>query len=201
MHIRKSGWLRDVSLVMAGVLLSPSGGLSAAPFQAPPDQPATGLLNIVVVKGEGAINNIKQRTAREVVVQVEDQNRKPVAGASVAFLLPNSGPSASFADGGKLFTTVTDQNGRASVSSMQPNQTVGSYSINVNASYQGMRGSKIISQRNVVSLAIAGMSIGVFLALVAAAATVGIVLATRSGSNDTTPNNRARVSVGQPSLP
>ena len=32
-----------------------------------------------IVEGEGAINNIRLRTAREPIVQVEDENRKPVA--------------------------------------------------------------------------------------------------------------------------
>ena len=39
------------------------------------------MLNLVVVEGEGQINNIKQRSAREPVVQVQDENHKPVAGA------------------------------------------------------------------------------------------------------------------------
>ena len=43
------------------------------------------MLNLIVVEGEGAINNIRQRTARETIVQVEDENRKPVADAVVVF--------------------------------------------------------------------------------------------------------------------
>ena len=39
---------------------------------------------IEVVEGDGAINNIRQRTAREPIVQVEDENHKPVAGAAGA---------------------------------------------------------------------------------------------------------------------
>src|SRR5690349_10386612 len=38
-------------------------------------------LNIVIVEGEGAINNIQQRVAREVIVQVNDENNRPVGGA------------------------------------------------------------------------------------------------------------------------
>ena len=40
--------------------------------------------NIVVVEGEGAINNISQRTAWETIVQVEDQNHKLAAVAGAA---------------------------------------------------------------------------------------------------------------------
>ena len=35
------------------------------------------MLNLVVLEGEGATNNIRQRTARDPVVQVEDENHKP----------------------------------------------------------------------------------------------------------------------------
>lgn len=52
------------------------------------------MLNLVVLEGEGATNNIRQRTAREPIVQVEDENHKPVAGAIVVFTLPSNGPAA-----------------------------------------------------------------------------------------------------------
>lgn len=203
MRIRQSRWIREVSVIMACLMAAPSGLQGGVPGQAAPAQGGQGMLNIVVVKGDGAINNIKLRTAREVVVQVEDENHKPVAGASVAFLLPNSGPGATFADGSKLFTGVTDQSGRVTVSSMKPNQTVGTYAINVTASYQGLRAAAVIGQKNILPLAIAGMSVGVFAVVVAAAATVGTVLAVKanSGSSSPTVSNSAKVSIGTPSLP
>ena len=70
-------------------------------------------LNIEIVEGEGAVNNIRQRMAREPMVQVTDEKRKPVAGAAVVFLLQNQGAGASFANGAKSLTTLTDANGRA----------------------------------------------------------------------------------------
>ena len=120
------GWTREVSLILTCLLLSPPGGMAAPQAGAGGGQAGPGMLNLVVVKGEGAINNIKQRTAREVVDQVEDENRKPVAGAAVAFLLPDSGPGATFADGSRLYTAVSDQSGQVNVSSIRPNQNVGS---------------------------------------------------------------------------
>ena len=67
----------------------------------PAPAPAPAKLNLVIVEGEGAINNIKQRTSRETIVRVEDENHRPVAGAAVAFLLPDYGPSGAFVGGGK----------------------------------------------------------------------------------------------------
>jgi hypothetical protein len=60
-------------------------------------QAVTGL-SITIVEGEGAINNVRQRVNREPIVQVEDNNRKPVAGAVVVFLLPDQGASGTFTD-------------------------------------------------------------------------------------------------------
>ena len=53
-------------------------------------------LNLIVIEGEGAINNIRQRTARAPIVQVEDQNHRPIAGAAVVFTLPEHGASGVF---------------------------------------------------------------------------------------------------------
>src|SRR5689334_24308851 len=96
-----------------------------------------GQLNLVIVEGEGAINNIRQRTAREPIVQVEDENHKPVAGAVVVFLLPNDGPSGVFPNGSRSLTVTTDSKGQAIARGLRPNNISGRYEIRVQASYQG----------------------------------------------------------------
>src|SRR5579885_3013894 len=108
------------NLVRAAVILVPMTLALMAQ-----DQPR---LNIVVVEGEGAINNIKQRTTRETIVEVQDENHKPVAGAAVVFLLPNDGAGGAFAGGAKSATVVTDSTGRATVT-MQPNKVTGQYQL------------------------------------------------------------------------
>src|SRR5437667_10956034 len=92
------------------------------------------MLNLVVVEGEGQINNIKQRTAREPVVQVEDENHRPVAGAIVVFTTPSNGASATFASGSHTLTVTTDAQGRAVASGLQPNTARGQCQIDVPAS-------------------------------------------------------------------
>src|SRR6476646_2492374 len=91
-------------------------------------QTDSGKLNLVIVEGDGAINNIRQRTAREPIVQVEDENHKPVAGAAVVFLLPNQGASGVFANG-----------------------VQGKLQMRVSPSYQGKTASTTISQTNSVA--------------------------------------------------
>jgi hypothetical protein len=160
-------------------------------------QTPSGMLNLVVVEGEGAINNIRQRTAREPVVQVEDENHKPVAGAAVVFTLPSSGASGTFANGARTLTVLTDQNGRAVAHGFRANSIAGKFQIHVTASQGGRVATVTISQTNVAAAAgaagagaAAGVSlktIGLVVAVAGAAAAGGIVAATRGSNNAATP--------------
>src|SRR5262245_11661981 len=84
--------------------------------QAPPAS-----LQITIIDGEDAINNIRTRIAREPIVQVEDENHKPVAGAIVLFELPKSGPSGAFPGGARTLSVTTDSQGRAVARGLKPN--------------------------------------------------------------------------------
>jgi len=150
-------------------------------------QEAGGQLNIVIVEGDGAINNIRQRTAREPIVQVEDQNHKPVAGAAVVFLLPDQGASGVFANGSHTLTVMTDAQGRAVARGFRPNNVQGKLQIHVTASHQGQTATATISQTNAVSAAAGAAAAGVsakliaILAIAGAAVAGGVVAATRGG--------------------
>src|SRR5436305_1494698 len=129
------------------LLLAPA---SVTLAQQPPLAP---MLNIVIVEGDGAINNIKQRTSRETIVEVQDENHRPVAGAAVVFLLPGDGPGGAFAGGSKSVTLTTNTAGRATMPTMQPNQVTGQFQIRVNVSSQGRTASTTIGQSNAVGAA------------------------------------------------
>jgi hypothetical protein len=154
-------------------------------------QQSQAALRIVIVEGDGAINNIRQRVNREPIVQVEDENHKPVAGAVVLFFLPDSGPSGTFTNGTKMMTVTTDAQGRASASSVRPNNQAGPMQIRVTASFQGMTASAVISQTNVLGAAAAAGAAGaglstaakvlIILGIAGGAAAGGIVAATRGG--------------------
>ena len=162
-----------------GILLAlqPLGG--ASPQQVPTE------LNIVVVEGDGAINNIRQRTAREPIVQVEDENNRPVAGATVVFVLPESGPGGTFAGGARSLTVVTDQQGRAVAKGLIHNGQQGKFQIQVNASHQQLTATANISQANAVltaaSAGISGKMIAI-LAVVGGAIAGGVIAATSGGN-------------------
>ena len=146
-------------------------------------------LNLVVIEGEGATNNIRQRTAREPIVQVQDENHRPVAGAIVVFTLPSNGAGGVFANGARTLTMVSDNQGQAVARGFQPNGLKGKYQIRVNASHQGQTASTSINQVNAVltaSGAAAGAGISAkliaVLVVVGAAAAGGAYYATHSGS-------------------
>ena len=150
-------------------------------------------LNLVIVEGEGAVNNIRLRTAREPIVQVEDENRRPLAGATVVFLLPESGPSGVFANGARMLTATTDAQGRAVATGLRPNNVAGQFQIRVSANFQGMTGSAAITQSNAMAAAAAAAAGGVsgkvlaIIAVAGAAAVGGAVALTRGGKGSPAP--------------
>jgi hypothetical protein len=139
-------------------------------------------LNIVIVEGEGAINNVRQRVAREPIVQVQDENHKPVAGAIVVFLLPSNGPSGTFTNGSNSLTVVTGPDGRARAIGLRPNAQNGSYQMRITASYKGLTASQTLNMSNaILSTGLAAAKIWTIVAIVGAAAAGAAVLVTQTG--------------------
>jgi hypothetical protein len=150
------------------------------------------MLNLVVLEGEGATNNIRQRTAREPVVQVQDENHKPVAGAIVVFTLPSNGAGGTFANGARTLSMVSDNQGQAVARGFRPNGLKGQFQIRVNATFAGLAAAIAITQTNVALAATAGSSAGsgkliaVLVAVGAAAAAGGAYYATHNGNGTPT---------------
>ena len=71
--------------------------LIAVPVYA--QEPPPNGLNIVVVEGEGIVNVAREHTVHEPIVRVEDNNHRPIAGASVVFALPTDNTTGIFANG------------------------------------------------------------------------------------------------------
>lgn len=173
---------------LAAIGLACVMGLSSAPAAAAAQAQEVGKLNIVILEGEGAINNIRQRTAREPIVQVEDENHRPIAGAVVLFSLPDRGASGVFANGQTSMAVTTDAQGRAVATGLRPNNVQGDFQIRVHASYQGKTASTSITQSNAIAAAavaaggVSGKTIGILIAIAGAAAAGGAIAATRGGS-------------------
>jgi hypothetical protein len=171
-------WLSYVLCVQAVI---PSAWAQNAPAQ----------IQIVVVDGEGAINNVGQRSTRNPVVRVQDENDKPINGAAVVFSLPTEGASGAFSNGEKTLIVTTDARGEVTASGLRVNQIPGRLQIHVNASYRGQTARANVTQ---FSMAVPGKSTGgggaktalVVLALVGGAAAGGAAYALR-GKNGSGP--------------
>src|SRR5207237_1415690 len=90
-------------------------------------------LKIVVIEGEGAVNNILFGSAREPIVQVRDENDKPVNGAKVTFTLPDRGPGGTFYGTGRNLSVTTNDQGRATGAGFRHNFIEGHFQIQVTA--------------------------------------------------------------------
>jgi hypothetical protein len=138
-------------LVAALLLLQPIASLHAeeAADGAPPQD-----LQIVILDGEGALNNIQARTAREPIVQVQDHNHKPVAGASVLFAIHggSAGAGGTFAEGATSLSVTTGTDGIAHAAGLLPNGEKGAWQITVSASYGALTASTIINEINFTPL-------------------------------------------------
>lgn len=180
--------------VLALLALCSKAGWCQAPRQT---------LNIAIVEGEGAINNIKGRVNRDPVIQVEDENHRPIAGAAVVFFLPNQGPGGVFANGTKTLTLTTDAQGRATAAGIQRNNISGQMQIRVTASYAGQTASAVITQTNIAGggpglSKTAKVLIGVGLA---GGAIAGAVAATRGGgSSSSTTTPPITITAGTPTV-
>ncbi len=162
-------------------------------------------LNIVIVEGEGAINNIRLRTAREPIVRVEDENHRPVAGAAVVFALADQGAGGSFAGGAHTLSVVTDSEGRAVARGFHPNNVQGQYQMHVTASKNGNTANSNISETNVmvgaaaattaVAAGLSGKLIAVIVIVAAAAAGGGAYYATHNGGGTTPGNTNGPITI------
>jgi hypothetical protein len=175
--------MRYLSTFLAAMLAMPVAPLAA--------QDTAPKLFLVIVEGDGAINNIRQRTAREPIVQVEDENHRPVAGAIVVFTLPSRGAGGVFPNGATTLTTTTDAKGQAMARGLRPNNVQGNYEIRVNASSNGRTASISIAQTNAAVAGAAGAAAGAgisakliaIIAIAAGAAAGGGYYAATHGGN------------------
>jgi len=164
-------------------------------------------LEISILEGEGSINNIRQRVAREAMVQVDDENHKPVAGVAVTFFLPEHGASGVFSNGTRSLTVMTDDAGHAVARGMVPNKVAGDVQIRVVARFKSLNADTIIHQQNVAAAAaaagtagaaISGKVLAIIIAVAAAGVAGGAVAATRGGGTSSTTITAGTPTVGAP---
>lgn len=182
-------WLRPVGFLL---------GVAVLMGQQPSD------LQILVIGGEGSINNVKQRTAREPVVEIRDRNNRPVAGAVVLFEAPRNGASGTFIGGSRTLRVSTDAQGRAAGQGFRPNHSAGNFNLQITASFQGATATASIHMSNVVAAgaavgagaAVHAKLIGILIGVGAAAAAGTAYAVTHSGSSSTPAAPPTTISAG-----
>jgi hypothetical protein len=108
-------------------------------------------LKIVVLDGNGSQNVVSQLAQRSVSVRVVDRRNVPVAGATVIFTVPNTGPGGSFLNGSNSIIVFTNQQGIAVAPQYRANSAAGPYQIQVRAAYMAEVGTAVIGQTNVAT--------------------------------------------------
>ncbi len=143
-------------------------------------------LRIVVLEGQGALNDIRSRTAHAPVVRVVDESERPVEGAIVNFTLPNMGAGGYFEGGQSTATVTTDADGIAKTRGLRPNNMAGQFTIRVSASHDGQSVATTIQQTNVAPATHSSSKLKWVLLAAAAGGAGAVVAATRGGSGGTT---------------
>ena len=110
----------------------------------------------------------------------------PSPALPITFLLPNQGAGATFANGARSLTVLTDDKGQAVARGLRPNNVNGQYQVRVNASYRGQTANTTINQTNsITAAAVAGgisAKLLIILAVAGAAVAGGVVAATNGGN-------------------
>jgi hypothetical protein len=164
-------------------------------------------LRIVALEGNNATNYIQIRSASTPIVEVRDEDDRPLEGVTVVFKLPTTGPGAVFEGGQFVQTRVTDARGQAGTTGYAINNIPGPFTIEVTATLQNRTGRLTIRQVN--SADALPPELGgapkksnkkkwiIFTAVAAAAATAAIVYLVVSGSDPITVGT-GPVTVGGP---
>ena len=163
--------------------------------QAPASPPVVESLKVLILEGDGAINSIERHTATIPVVEIRDDNDKPVEGAEVIFRLPVTGPGGAFPDNKSSKVSKTTVQGQAAATGFTPNDKSGRFEIQVTASIGNRIGKGTVSQINATGVKLEpvkkqkGLLFGIGwkkVAIIGGIATAGIVIAliaTRGGSS------------------
>ncbi|MEP6714492.1 MAG: hypothetical protein ABJC09_02895 [Terriglobia bacterium] len=163
----------------------------------PPPTMMASSLRILALEGQGATNKIDSHQGTAPIVEVRDENDKPVEGATVVFRLPPSGPGGTFAGGAVSKTMRTNVQGQAIAAGLTPNDVAGPFKIHVTATAGNKIGETDIDQSNSNKLfaarpaAPSRFRFSKKMKLVAIGAAAGVVLAviliTTSGSGSAPP--------------
>jgi hypothetical protein len=133
------------------VALPPSLLAQQPTVQQPPqpaELPAVENLKVIPLAGNNAMNDLERRVMAPLVVQVLDQNSRPVEGAQVVFRFPLKGPGGEFPNQQPAQTVRTNADGQASAVAWMARE-VGTFKVHITVSRGNELGETSISMTNV----------------------------------------------------
>ena len=142
------GFLKATPLWIACLGVVPPAAMHAQASTAVATSAAPKALFISILEGEGELNDVRARTAREPIVQVEDENHKPVAGALVLFAIPRGSSSAANFSGLNSLSVRTGADGRAVGRGFHVTRHTGNLEIAVTATVAAVTAEVVIHQTN-----------------------------------------------------
>lgn len=140
--------LRTLSGLIVCCTLTMGSPVSAQSATSAVASAAPKALIISILEGEGDLNDVRARTAREPIVQVEDENHKPVAGALVLFAIPGNGTVSASFSGLSQLTVRTGADGRAVGRGYRVTSHTGNFEIQVVATVAAVKAEIFIHQTN-----------------------------------------------------
>jgi hypothetical protein len=138
---------------------APAPPPSATPAAPAPAQPLPAVqlpveqnLTVRVLAGNGEMNDLQRHVMAPLVVQVVDQNERPMDGAEVVFRFPLNGPGANFSGGKTSASVRTNSGGQAAATNWMANGQVGTFDVHVSASYGNQAGEATVKMTNVTRI-------------------------------------------------
>jgi hypothetical protein len=149
------------------------------------------VLKLRVLEGQDAVNDLVRRISVPPVIEVRDENDRPLEGADVVFRLPVTGPGGIFPGQQMVQKSRTNVQGQATVVGYQANGVPGQFTIAVTATRNDQMGQITVRQTN-------GQELGLYppkkksrkwlwigIAAAAGGAVAGILVARGGGSSST----------------
>jgi hypothetical protein len=195
------------SLLALLIALPPSVFAQQPTLQQPAEPlPAIENLKVVALSGKDAMNDLERRAMVPLVVQVLDQNSRPVEGAQVVFRFPLKGPTAEFPNHQSAQTVRTNADGQAAAVGCMA-RDVGTFQVHITVSRGNELGETTIPMTNVTKVVDDGKvkhktwwsNKWAKVAVIAGAAGVvlAVVLLTRGGGGST---STVTASPGSPTI-
>jgi hypothetical protein len=142
------------------------------------------------LQGLAAVNDVRVPTSTTLVVEVRDENYRPLEGATVEFELPADRPSGSFEGGARIKKAITNAQGQA-FTAFEPNPTAGRFSIEARATFGTRTGMVTIMQPTKPAESRMWISrhktLAIVIAVGVAGAATAAILSTRGGTQSSKP--------------